>query len=374
MLLSTFLLSGIASAMVIVPEPSGPYGVSLQNYEFIIGGRVDPYTGAPNRTIPISLIKPVGPSSQCHQARKKYMPNATANFLEQEYSALYGLDLNNTFSQVYLSLCKPNASQVDQPYPLVFFSPGAGTPRQLYHVLCTNIASYGYTVISVDAPGEPGSFVTYLDGSVQYGTNASITDDAAVDIRVQDIENIFEHIPPTWEPRWTTPHNLSKPSIFGHSFGGNAATSVMFNDTRFAGAANLDGGIDGIPLNHTTNGSYLLFASDMPGALQHNQSSVRGWAQTWRDLLGPKWQLQIENSTHDSFTDVPTIGKLLGLYSVPGITSVLGSIAPNVSLDIQVSVLRTFFAYLSGDGNVTSIIDEARTYTEVAVVNATNVG
>ncbi len=112
----------------------------------------------------------------------------------------------------------------------------------------------------------------------------------------------------------------------------------------------------------------------MAGPLQHNQTTVKGWAAVWQNLLGPKWQLQIRNSAHDTFTDIIILGDLLGLYKIPGVTEILGSINPWEALNIQVSVLSTLAEVLFGRKNITSIVETAKNFKEVVVVNATHVG
>ncbi|RDW58897.1 hypothetical protein BP6252_13373 [Coleophoma cylindrospora] len=370
--LTAFPVFAIAS--VIVPPAAGLYGVSLTDLEFLDTNRTDPYTGAPVRRLPVSLIQPVNPLSECQPTQQMYMPNATAKYWEQTYEKAYGIPLNNTFSQVVLSLCEPNHKPIREQYPLILFSPGEGTSRQLYHVLCTNIAAQGYTVVTVDAPGEAGGFTTYLDGSTEYG-NPNSTDQitSEIDVRVQDIDFVLSQLSTLGAHHGHYHLNTTSPIMFGHSLGGNTALSVVIDNESFIGGLNLDGAIDGAPLNHTTTKPFMIFASDMPGALQHNQSNSQGWAEAWRNLLGPKWQLQIKNSTHITFTDMPVLGSLLGLYKLPGVTQILGSINPQEGLNIQVAVLSTLAGFLAGEKEVQSVVNVATTFPEVLVVNTTNI-
>ena len=136
----------------------------------------------------------------------------------------------------------------------------------------------------------------------------------------------------------------------------------------------MDGSFYGAPLTHKTEKPFLIFASDMTGPLKHNQTTVHGWAVVWQNLLGPKWQLQIKDSAHNTFTDIIILGELFGLYKIPVVTDILGSINPREALNIQVYVLSTLARVLLGHENVTSVIETAKNFKEVVVVNATHVG
>ena len=94
----------------------------------------------------------------------------------------------------------------------------------------------------------------------------------------------------------------------------------------------------------------------------------------WKNLRGPKWQLQLLNSSHYTFTDIPVIGEHLGLYNLPGVTELLGAISPAEGLKVQVIVLSDLAAYLYGRKKVQSVISVGKTFPEVVVVNATDVG
>ncbi len=242
MLMLTLLLPTFISALFVVPRPNGPYNVSLTDLQFIDTNRTDSYTGASERNIPISLITPHDPSAKCQPVQQIYMPNATAKFWEQDFGAQYDLPLNNTFSRVALSLCKPATAQHE--YPLILFSPGLGLARQFYNILGANIAAQGFTVVTVDVPGED-SFITFLDGSTESG-DANVTTpaqhDAAIDVRVKDLEFILHslHSYTSGPDHQYCRLNTSSAAPFGYSFGGDAALSSIIVDHRPVGGVDLD--------------------------------------------------------------------------------------------------------------------------------------
>lgn len=56
---------------------------------------------------------------------------------------------------VVLGYAKPNAFPLlfqKHQFPLILFVPGLGVERQLYTILCEELASNGYVVLSLDQP------------------------------------------------------------------------------------------------------------------------------------------------------------------------------------------------------------------------------
>ena len=270
------VLPALVSAAIVIPQASGPYGVSLTDIE-LIDPRRDPYTGSHSRKLALSLITPIGPSSKCRPVKQQYLPTATAKFLEEAYGAEFGLPSNNTFSLVELSLCQRTSPK--QQYPVIIFEPGISTNRQLYHVLATNIAAQGFTVITIDTPGED-AFVTFPDGSTQKG-GVNVTTEAqydhALSVRIADIGFILESFSNKTFQQTYNLNNSHETAIMGHSFGGDTAINAIVSmPGKFFGGANLDGGIHGpATLPRNISKPFLIFASDMPGALQHNQSNTK---------------------------------------------------------------------------------------------------
>lgn len=242
--------------------------------------------------------------------------------------------------------------------------------------MCTKVASYSYNVVTVDIPGQD-NIVTYADGSVQYG-NWSIVADAqltsAVEVRVQDLDFVFKSLSlPSRDP--ATKHlNLATSSvgIFGHSLGGAAALSAIINYTRFLGGADFDGGFDGSPLTAQTNKPFLIFASSV-----HNQSNVPSWPIVWQNLDGWKLQLQLNNSAHGTFFDLPVLVELYGIDDIPGamegLASILGTINGIQAMDSIVSVMRAFFRFIFSYGKIDgkSVIDVAKGLKDITIANGT---
>ena len=379
------LFIALAEGRIIVPPPTGPHGVSLIDLELVDTCRQDPYTNASQRIIPISIISPASPASQCVNITQPYMPDSVARFFEQSIPGPDQLNasftLNHTLTETSLSLCEPHATP--NHYPLILFSPGLGFPRHLYHIICSNIASWGYSVVTVEAPGQSG-MVVYADGTVQYidAMFAGAEDptdqqlQAASIVRETDLRFALDSLS---SPSFAQAHpelhlNASRTALFGHSFGGSATIFELVNHTRFHGGANLDGGYFGQPLTHyETKKPFLLFASSL-----HNQSSVPSWASVWQHFEGWKLQLQLENSGHWSFTDLASLFETYGVYKMPGIehqvATVLGTIEGHKALKSVVGAMLSFFNFLFSDGSeadTASVAHEVTRFADILVVNGT---
>lgn len=385
-ILITILLLGIGRtiAKVIIPQPIGPYGVSLIDAQVIDKSRRDPYTNASARIIPFTVISPAGPAGRCNITIHPYMPDATASFWETSLpSPTEGFNLsisfNNTFTQTELSLCKPVPAQQNE-YPVILFSPALGNSREFYHIMCTNLASQGYNVITVEEPGQVG-VLTYADGHVQYADLDAIESDdeaitAAVDVRVADLNFVLTTLS---SPSFRASHpniqlNTSKVAIFGHSLGGAASLAGIVNNTRYLGGADLDGAIYGGPLTHTTTKPFMIFASS-----GHNQSlAITNWATAWKNLLGWRVQLELNDSVHYSFTDLPFLLETLGLDNATTkqiLAPIVGTIDGKQALKSVVDIMHSFFKFVFSGGAVkgVSVVNEAKAVGQVAVRNGTDV-
>jgi dienelactone hydrolase len=294
--------------------------------------------------------------------------------------------LNHTFTQTRLSLCRPRP--VPNHHPTLLFSPGLGFPRQVYHRICTEIASWGYSVVTLEVPGQSG-IVVYADGTVQpidpiLDGTLDPTDEQLVeanDVRVADLEFVLHSLP---SPSFARAHrrqvnlNTSHMALFGHSFGGSASISELMNNnnnTRVLGGANLDGAYFGAPLTaqNSSDKPFLLFASS-----SHDQTSIPGWASVWEHMDGWKLQLQLRDSGHWCFTDMAYLFELYGVDGIPGVreelTIVLGLIDGRQAFKSVVGAMVSFFEFVfSSSSEGVSVADKVLELGNIQVVNGTDV-
>lgn len=371
MKLQSFLFLGLSSAVFTIPQPEGPYGVSITSIQLNDTARRDPYTGKPFRVLPVDIIVPTGPSPACQPVVRPYMTNATAHYWEKTLEEEYGVPLDNIFGELELSLCAPQKTKTK--YPLIFFSQGSGFPAEFYSILTTNVAAQGYVVVQVGIPGEI-SFIQFPDGQIEYGNTSICNHSEALDVRAKDISFVLDYLSSEEkELGCMTSITASSPSIFGHSFGGATAMATIISDKRFVAGANEDGAFWGQDLIEPIDRPFMILAST-PNHTVRSLSTVPNWAQTWPHLHGPKWLMSIRNTTHNSFVDISLIAENLGLYKIPAVRQIFGEIDPKELLRIQVALLSEMAKFSIGTVGGQGVTATAEAIEEVDVLNSTLAG
>jgi len=289
---------------LILPQGHGPFRSSLRIAELVDKSRLDPYNKTHTRRLMVSVFSPV-PVSECAKTvLVPYMPPVVANF-ESDFMHRHGYP-EGMWSRFQLEVCASGPSKEErlQKYPLALFSPGLQTTRHFYSSLALEIASYGFTVVTIDHPYDT-DVVAFPDGTVIHGglvvtpgnSNGSTASvEKALAVRAKDASFVLD----TFGVR-----DVESAVMFGHSFGGAAAANALHSDQRLKGGINLDGPIWGparsTGLNNTSQ-AFLIFGSE-----GHNTTSYPGWVEFWAALEkdgGWKRELKIKESGHGSYWDV----------------------------------------------------------------------
>jgi pimeloyl-ACP methyl ester carboxylesterase len=343
-LVCSFFSFTIANASVIIPKPSGQYGVGLSTMKLTDNTRYDPF--APHhefRHVMISVLYPAVSANSCSTILVDYMPPTTAA-IEDQFYGQYGLP-NGTFEILKLSLCKETARMAGRipSFPVVLFSPGLGNSRLLYSALAQSIASFGYVVVSIDH---------------------------SVKTRAQDISFVIDQLslPSIVEsllPSVKGVLKTHKVAMYGHSLGGAAAADVMLNDSRIIGGANLDGSFFGAILEHDLSRPFLIFGHE-----GKNQSTDASWNTTWHELHGWKLELMLHGAQHATFSDLPFLVKVLGLEKVlpPSVEFLLGPIDGARALYILSEYLIAFFEFVQKGVSSALLQGPDKAFPEVSVV------
>ena len=178
----SILLGSIASAAVLVPEPTGPYDVAMKVQEVTDWSRPqDPLDNKPQprgRRLLLSVFLPIdrhNKNQSCTRITIPYMtPLVAADYGAQ--AGAYGLP-TDTYSQFNLQFCDlSNISPCNdkgcrrREFPVILFTPGLEESRLLYGAGARSLASQGYIVITIDHPYE-APHVEFPDGTVIVGKN-----------------------------------------------------------------------------------------------------------------------------------------------------------------------------------------------------------
>lgn len=100
-------------------------------------------------------------------------PPATAAIEDSHFT---GTIPNGTFEAFKLQACRDvdyGRTQDPRAFPVILFSPGAGTPRLYYGALAQSLASSGYAVITIDHPYD-ADVVEFPDGTLVFNANITL--------------------------------------------------------------------------------------------------------------------------------------------------------------------------------------------------------
>ncbi|EPE32580.1 alpha/beta-Hydrolase [Glarea lozoyensis ATCC 20868] len=294
-------------ATILIPPPTGKYGVSLTNIQLVDKTRPDPwgFDTIANRRIVVSRFDPVAPRSCRTKQRIPYMTSVVA---EEEDRILGPYEWPvGVLGQLELELCVPK-NKVVKDAPVVLFSPGGNTTRFYYSALASEIASRGYSVITIDHPFET-DIVEFDDGTIAYGGHYSARKnltfaETAVSVRAADMSFVLDTL-------GLKDRKKDKAAAFGHSFGGAATAAAMRLDPRIRGGVNLDGLLYGEVVQagfgekKNSKQSFVLW-----GAQGHNSTEDPDWNSFW-SALGEqnvwKRELSLLGGAHGAFWDLNLI-------------------------------------------------------------------
>jgi hypothetical protein len=146
----------------------------------------------------VSAFYPVVVADDCSWKSVHAYPSKAAAVFDSEV-AFVGV-LNGTFEKILMQVCEGGGSSHNTcnlgDIPLVFFSTGLGLSRLWYSFLAQEIASFGFTVITLDAPYD-ADVVEFPNGRMIYGesnnwTEAEVRRD--VEVRVQDARFVLDEL------------------------------------------------------------------------------------------------------------------------------------------------------------------------------------
>ena len=338
------LLLSVTATGYLLPDPPGKYNVTLSTGT--LTDRTRHVTSA-GTTLPRTLVLSVFQPAKCTSTvAVEYMPDEVADFQGPFLQAVFNVsfDLTPIFREARLQVCpnKADACSTQEDAPVILFSPGYSIPRYYYNVLASAMASHGFTVITFDSPGD-ANIIVYPDGDVIYN-NDTVQSLALIEKQIPPVTKDFSFIVdqlsnatamgellPKRGPRALSPGRVA---AMGHSLGGVTAVLAAGKDTRIRGAINWDGTFLDQPSSGVSQPVLLM---------SHGMADPSWWA-TWPLLKGPKLWLNVANTTHETFSDVPTLLQSAG-QDATGLNGLLGTIEPAKMLKILVEYST---AWMSG--------------------------
>jgi pimeloyl-ACP methyl ester carboxylesterase len=375
--------TAFAQDAIVLPRSTGPYATTLAIEEWVDSSRIDPFNSSHARRIMLSGFVPV-PVSRCNLEQVQYMANVTAA-AEDEILGDYGWP-KGLLNRFVLEVCKEKypiesgERNETQAWPLVLFSGGLNTTRLFYSHLAQEIASHGFTVVTIDHPYDT-DVVEFPNGDVIFGgsvappTNGSepTSYEFGLEVRAQDASFVLDRLGVSVE-------SGEKAVMFGHSFGGAASATALLKDKRFRAGINLDGIMFGPVLNTSLGTPTCPQAFALWGSEGHNSSSSSdlSWASFWDSLnssayVDYKKEFSVTNAAHGSYWDLNILVDVAGIRANVSEDTQLYLIGPIPGprvWEILGRYIPSFFWYTLGlKGEDEVLKAQNREFPEVEILN-----
>ena len=278
---------------VFLPKTTGLYSVGTKTIELVDNSRTMLRDNSSRKLIGQIFY----PSTQ-HKGKYYYMPETIKDGMIQD-------------TKVF-SYAKPNVNILEShKYPLIIFIPGLGAIRQKYTILCEELASHGYIILSLDQP-YVGSFVKFTNGEIIVPTLKDIWKvrkdreyryqyyDEAMSEAIKDVKYILNNIKKINDNDFNGVCDIENIILMGHSFGGNVAHTLGFKDQRIKAIVDIDSKITerkvfgriGVPPNK--HGKPALF---IRGAMQYQEDVGNQLTEIKNSTV---WDPMVE---HSAFSD-----------------------------------------------------------------------
>ncbi|MFD7652415.1 alpha/beta hydrolase family protein [Actinosynnema sp. NPDC059797] len=341
-------------ARVAIPAPTGRHPVGTVELH-LVDDRPDPWRPGEAREVMVTVSYP---AERSHAPRAPWMTPGVAAGVDRLASTYFGTPPGAVDWAAPRRHARTGAAPARGRWPVVLFSPGFGSVRELHVGVTDDLASRGYVVVSMSHTHESVA-VEFPGGRVEPPL-ADVEDvgdrRTAIDARVADTRFVLDEL------ARLDYADLSRVGAFGHSYGGYAAGEAMVHDRRIDAGVNLDGamahsfgGSDYRPGEVVTRGldrPFMLVGGELvdgdTGARlphSHRERSIDPtWADFWPNQRGWKRDLFFERSSHYSFTDLQfAVPQLDPLFSPEQRAAIVGEIDPERSLGAQRDYLAAYF-------------------------------
>jgi predicted dienelactone hydrolase len=307
---------------VLLPAPTGPFGVGRVEYDWVDESRIDTFASSAGlkRELPVWIWYPTDPTAQGEPA--PYLPPAWLRAREQDTfaEALLAAFFTQNLAAVHgHSQNRVSVASQHPQYPVLVMQPGLGPLLSDYTALAEELASHGYIVVG-STPTYSASVVVFADGRVVHGTPAGNVSETA---SPKEAKRVLDELITVWtaddqfilnqlerlnaagsDSMFAGRLDMQAVGVFGHSFGGATAAEVCRRDARCKAGIDLDGYPYGDVVQTSIDQPFMFVWSE-PAA-----NADEGWQQASRDtraiyagLSHGGYHLMIKGSRHFNFSD-----------------------------------------------------------------------
>lgn len=329
-----------ATRAVGIPQPTGPYQVSVSTHTIEHFNSNDPW--APNNVSTAILATVFYPTLQKPEAvPHPYLNPETAAFYENSWNYSSGVlaSITSTLQKDAPFLEGPIGKS---PYPTILFGPGGGgTPVEGSTILLSGLASYGYTIIGLDHPFEQ-PFLRYPNGTGVFGVDIDYNDpeliEAIYETRLVDNAAFLQYFP-EFVQKLKAPINTTHIGAFGYSLGGAAALGSLYDDGRLVSGLNMDGTVFGRPNSTDADVRKPVFFLASEGHQIGGEPGDVTWEVFLSQQTGYVREISINGSTHHDLCD-DTFWK-----TIEGTDPSAGPIDGNRQVKILNTYIKAFFDF-----------------------------
>ncbi|MCW5717430.1 MAG: hypothetical protein KIS68_06330 [Bauldia sp.] len=280
LLVGVVVFSTVARAQFALPEPTGPSAVGVTYIHLADDARTDPFRSEVTvpRELTVKAYYPADPASTAPLA--PYFGGfiehlrASIAFYQLPWEPFAPLAEAVTHSRTDAALSDEAAR-----YPLILFSPGAGTTMEMHTAQAEDFASHGYIVLAIDHP--------YLAGAVRLPDRIVLATEATrpfdvpepavplTRIMADDVSFVIselQRLDGGIDARFAGRIDLDAVGVMGHSVGGAVAYNLAINDSRVRAAVDLDGVVFTTPGEASAAmAPFLMIAND-----RHTVQAIAG--------------------------------------------------------------------------------------------------
>lgn len=320
--------------IVELPVPTGQYAVGRTSFHWKDASRQEVMTDDPGdrREIMVQVWYPA--KVLASRLPAPYFPDL--ELLRNAFSESTRATLASVRSHAFADAQIATGRRL---FPVVIFSPGAGTSTFSYSAILEELASHGYVVAGINHPYESLG-VVLPDKRVARYDESEVKDvlpflRQRIEVRAADASFAADQLTKlnTTSPVFRGRIDVAHIGIFGHSRGGLAAAMACQHDRRFKACLNMDGGTLGGPFYVDANATpptqpFMWFIRFKP---EPSDEQLKTWNMTremwnqnrdrvqsrvngfFRSVKGGSYRVTLNGATHETFSDRPLLSSKIDL-------------------------------------------------------------
>lgn len=309
---------------IYLKKPTGQYGVGFEDFHWVNqkacpdvnfnGKNQEDFSPGNTKHCHEIMARIYYPTNTQHQLGSSYYPPFIAsvqqNMLKQSISKteLEKLTKIKSFSIEKAAIIK------GKQFPVLLFSPGFGSPTELYENFITELVSHGYIVVGISTPfinlvALPDGHVVKAEDFAKVTDSGKAVEEIFVPLQTQDLIYIYKKLQEAHpENSLFSSMDLKHMGAFGHSIGAETISDVAYtHPTWFKAIVPLDMGVNkghswktlSTPVMYQISSTNQLVAPYLPVTFELARNG-------YLVVISPT-KRSIGYSQHNNFSDLSTL-------------------------------------------------------------------